>query len=110
MAAERVAGTLAGGAAGIFVRFVGDHVPGNVAWAFYASAAGLIALAAMQLAEMPRLHEEGPTLGLITFLIIFASGETMVRAAAFSSTAQAFEAYNASLQRARLNGSFVVYI
>ena len=53
-------------------------MPSPWAWIFYSVTASVIGLVGIQVAES-QAHEEGPSLFVITFLVIFASGSDMVR-------------------------------
>lgn len=75
---ERMLGTLGGGAVGLAVRFLGEDQPSSSAWAFYGLLAAVVSLLGAQLGtQLP--HCEGCDLFIITFLLVFSSGEDMVR-------------------------------
>jgi hypothetical protein len=79
-AAERVAGTITGGITGFLIRAIGEVIDTNYEFLWYAMAAGGVGVLGVWLtAALPQGGSVGKLL-VITFLLVFAGSDSVVRA------------------------------
>ena len=79
MAGQRIAGTLVGGGIGLGVRWVSMVVPGSYLTLLFAVTAAAMGVTGIWLSEL--MPSEGTTaqLFVVTFVMVFAEGHSMVR-------------------------------
>ena len=90
VAGQRIAGTLVGGGIGLVVRWVSVIVPGSYLSLLFAVTAAAMGVTGIWLSEL--MPSEGTTaqLFVVTFVMVFAEGHSMVRSSGLHSYAFAW--------------------
>jgi hypothetical protein len=73
-----VAGTIVGGITGFIVRVIGERIDTDYEWLLYGCTAGAIGFVGIWLGEILAQGQSAKLL-VLTFLLVFAGSETVVR-------------------------------
>ena len=76
---EQILGTIVGGCVGLFVCWTSSFVPDSYLYMTYAATAGSIGAAGIWLSELVPRASTSAQLFVVTFVMVFAEGHSMVR-------------------------------